>query len=252
MRKAALLNAPVTSDTLPAILSRTRDVEPTIRKLVFSSVLEQLEHPKQLTIDQRELIVRNGLGDRELTVRAAAEKLISDWCDTLEGVLPFLSMFDLFESKEAEQALLTVFQSRTDILDSLDFGGALLDRPEITYADVFLDNFWEDLSPDKAFLARVFVEHCVQAKDEARLESSIPVMTALAFRIQALYNDLLRGIQSSEEENLFNSSDLEAKEKREAELSDLEFVLGEILKLAVNLDYADEIGRRKMFQLVSA
>jgi hypothetical protein len=31
-----------------------------------------------------------------------------------------------------------------------------------------------------------------------------------------------------------------------------EFILTELLKLAVNLDYADEIGRRKMFQLVRA
>lgn len=29
------------------------------------------------------------------------------------------------------------------------------------------------------------------------------------------------------------------------------FIVGELLKLAVNLDYADEIGRRKMFQLAS-
>jgi condensin complex subunit 3 len=90
---------------------------------VYSSILEQLESPKQLTIEQRELIIRNGLGDREPNVRSAAEKLISDWCDALEGALPFLSLFDLYESKEAEQALLCVLKSRTDILDSLDFGG---------------------------------------------------------------------------------------------------------------------------------
>lgn len=118
-----MLNVPVTPSTLPSILSRTRDVDANIRKLVFSSVLEQLEHPKQLTIEQREIIVKNGLGDREPSVLAAAQKLISDWCDALEGVLSFLSLFDLYESKEAEQALLSVFKSRTDILDSLDFGG---------------------------------------------------------------------------------------------------------------------------------
>ena len=113
------------------------------------------------------------------------------------------------------------------------------------------EKFWDQLTPDKAFLARVFVEHCIETKDEARLESTMPVMTALAFRIQSLYNELLKGLQANEEENLFNDEDVEAKEKREAELSDLVFVLGEVLKLAVKLDYGDEIGRRKMFQLVS-
>ena len=90
---------------------------------MFTSVLEQLESPKQLTIEQRELIVRNGLGDREAGVRSAAEKLISDWHDSLEDSVSFLSLFDLYENKEAEQALLCVFKSRTDVLDSLDFGG---------------------------------------------------------------------------------------------------------------------------------
>lgn len=42
------------------------------------------------------------------------------------------------------------------------------------------------------------------------------------------------------------SPDEEDEMKRE----DTEFVLSQMLKLAVNLDYSDEIGRRKMFGLV--
>lgn len=123
--------------------------------------------------------------------------------------------------------------------------------PLLTNINIHKDAFWQELTPDKAFLARVFVEHCVESKDEARLESSVPVMTALAFKIQSLYNQLLKDIQASIEENLFNGTDAEAKEKQESELADQEFILGEVLKLVVNLDYGDEIGRRRMFQLVS-
>ena len=36
----------------------------------------------------------------------------------------------------------------------------------------------------------------------------------------------------------------------EDEKADREFIIAEMLKLAVNLDYSDEIGRRKMFQLM--
>ena len=39
-------------------------------------------------------------------------------------------------------------------------------------------------------------------------------------------------------------------EDAEMELGDKEFVISELLKLAVNLDYADETGRRKMFALI--
>ena len=54
---------------------------------------------------------------------------------------------------------------------------------------------------------------------------------------------LLRGDIDDEEED-------ELRAKREEARLDQEFVIGEMLRMSVNLDYADEIGRRKMFQLV--
>ena len=69
----------------------------------------------------------------------------------------------------------------------------------------------------------------------------------MAFRIQDVYNDLLEELQSFEEELVLRG---EIPEEREDARIDREFIIGELLRLAVNLDYADEIGRRKMFQLV--
>ena len=60
----------------------------------------------------------------------------------------------------------------------------------------------------------------------------LPVVTALAFRIQDEYNNLV-GAANEESD----------------EVTERSFIVGELLRLAVNLDYADEIGRRKMFQL---
>lgn len=97
----------------------------------------------------------------------------------------------------------------------------------------------------------MFVEHCIATKDEARLEAALPVVTALAFRIQTSYNDLLDDIQAEEEERVIRGVvDDDEMVRREDERINKEFVISEMLKLAVNLDYADEIGRRKMFQLV--
>lgn len=107
------------------------------------------------------------------------------------------------------------------------------------------------MTPERAFLARVFVGHCIAIKDEARLEPTLPVVTALAFRIQLAYNALLEDIQAEEERvERDEVGSGEEKQRREDERMDREFVIGEMLKLAVDLDYADEIGRRKMFQLV--
>lgn len=254
VRRAALLNIPITTPTILHILERTRDTDVTIRKLVYSTVLEpnvlQGEttnigpaHPRALTIAQRELIVRSGLGDREQSVRTAAASLLGAWVDAIaesdtedveSGVVALLKMFDLAESNVAADALLSVFVTRADIFDNMEFG----------------DSYWTNLTPETAFLARVFVDHCRATKEDARLDNTLPVVTALAFRIQEAYNDLLEDMQNEEHEQVIRDMDEEERIRLEDVRLDKEFVIGEMLKLAVNLDYTDEIGRRKMFTLV--
>ena len=147
VRRAALLNIPITVETLPSVLARTRDIDTTVRRLVYGNILlthaeppdgamPGAAHPRALTIAQRELIVRNGLGDREPTVRAAAGKLVGAWVDAvsvgtkkgavLEDVLAFLGTFDLRESAVVEDALLSVFVTRVDVFDALEFDGGFL------------------------------------------------------------------------------------------------------------------------------
>ncbi|KIJ59925.1 hypothetical protein HYDPIDRAFT_99639 [Hydnomerulius pinastri MD-312] len=259
VRRAALLNIPIAPRTLGAILDRTRDTDTVMRRLVYSAVLEKncmtpdgsamgVVHPRVLSIAQRELIIRNGLGDREPAVRAAAGSLLGSWVDVARGdakdedgkkveddVLALLNLFDLNESSIAEDALLSVFTTRVDIFDHLEFK----------------DEFWEDLTPERIFLARVFVEHCIAAEDQAKQETSIPVVTHLAFRIQTAYNTYQENIEVAEQEHAIRGEPDEEQLAREEDARlDKEFIIGEMLKLAVNLDYADEIGRRKMFQLV--
>ena len=155
VRRAALVNLPINEQTLPVILSRTRDVDPTVRKLVYSSVLEHhcfvqdpngqkneddadeigITHPRVLSIANRELIVRNGLGDREESVKAAAIKLLETWLDVVSvkgedgknaaeaSIVGFLDLFDLVANSTAEDALTSVFSRRTDLLDALKFEG---------------------------------------------------------------------------------------------------------------------------------
>ena len=91
------------------------------------------------------------------------------------------------------------------------------------------------------------MDFCVSRNDNLRLENALPVVTAFAFRVQGAYNDLLQELQAEEEDRLFRGS---IPEEREEARLEREFIIGEVLRLAVNLDYADEIGRRKMFQLV--
>lgn len=86
MRRAALLNLAVSPATIPAVISRTRDQDNTLRKIVYHHVLSSLPSPLVLSIGQREEIARNGLGDREPTVRTSAGRLIGGWVDSVGGL----------------------------------------------------------------------------------------------------------------------------------------------------------------------
>ena len=195
--------------------------------------------------------MRNGLGDRQAPVRAAAGKLIGTWVDVVGGgLVEFLQTFDLLGSEVAEDALFSVFVTRPDIFDNAEFDGKSNDIKSDVIISWCAEAFWSELSPEKAFLIRVFVEHCINTKDDSRLESSLPVVTALAFKIQAAYNDFLEQVQAYEEARSLDDPNEEEQEVNEETRADQEFVIGEMLRLAINLDYADEIGRRKMFGLV--
>ncbi|TFK34512.1 nuclear condensing complex subunit [Crucibulum laeve] len=260
VRRSALLNLPLLESTLKTILARTRDTDPLTRKLVYSSVLQlKLNHPQQLSLAQREKVIKDGLGDREPSVRVAAGKLVASWFDAvlsdkeaiqevswsgddggiMRGFISFLSLFDVVGPGEAiaVDAVLSVFVT----------------RPEIPDMFVFSDNFWTDLSPESAVLARIFVEHCINNKHEARLETaSLPVVTAFAFHIQEVYNVMLEVLQESENSRLLRvgQDDQAQDDEFEEELAKCEVVLGELLRMSLKLDYGDEIGRRKVFSVV--
>ena len=152
MRRAALVNIPFAPSTLDIILSRTRDVDPITRKLVYNGVLQsKLGHPRQLSIAQREQIVKDGLGDREPAVRVAAGKLLASWFDTamaeapkteestwegddggvMKGLIHFLSLFDVVGPGEAVavDAVLSIFTTRPDLPDIFTFQGWFIRHP---------------------------------------------------------------------------------------------------------------------------
>lgn len=85
-------------------------------------------------------------------------------------------------------------------------------------------------------------------KDETKLDACLPVVTHLAFQIQNAYNAYLDDIDAAAARELELTEEQFAQEE-DARL-DQEFIITQLLRLAVSLDYADEIGRRKMFQLV--
>ncbi|THH30647.1 hypothetical protein EUX98_g3519 [Antrodiella citrinella] len=275
VRRIALLNTPLSPETLPVLLSRTRDVDVAVRTLLYAHTLlpvdstsastsraarntiinpNRLNNPRQLSIEQRERVVRDGLGDREGKVRAGAAKMLAGWFDwaadnagsegeekTISSLLVFLKLFDVVSDGGdlvAVDALKSVFVTRPDVFDAV----------------VFQDKYWRSLTPESALLARAFIEHSDSAHtQESRLEAAaLPVVTAFAFYVQEACNAIFDSMETLEEARFADDADKEDEEfeKLEADLVDRVFILSEVLKIAAKLDYTDEIGRRKVFQVV--
>lgn len=102
------------------------------RKLVYSTILPRLAHPKQLSIAQREQIVLHGLGDREDAVRLATGKLLGSWFDMCNGdPLSFLQLFDVRASEICTDALKSIFVSKADVMQGIEFNGIFYLRKNI-------------------------------------------------------------------------------------------------------------------------
>ena len=91
------------------ILARIRDVKDTVRKTAYAKIAERI-NISNLTMEQRLTIIREGLNDRNSSVRKTVEKqLIFSWvkaCD--ENLISLLTLFDIEPDPESVEKMLKV------------------------------------------------------------------------------------------------------------------------------------------------
>jgi condensin complex subunit 3 len=242
VRRAALFNVLPTSQTLPYVLERLRDIDTINRRCVYlgclsGAVLDKPDCLVKPTSEEWAMVVETGLGEREVSVVRAVKKLVASWVDSDSkkgggGAEDLLRRFDVITvSEAARSALKAAFEVRPLLLDTVSMD----------------ERFWQDLTPEKALIARVFAEHCktLGVQGEKRMEETLPLVTALAFRSQAAWGSLLEALEVSDE---VRTEEEEAELGARTEANRL--TVESLLHVSMHLDYGDEIGRRKMFGLV--
>ncbi|KAG0147863.1 hypothetical protein CROQUDRAFT_90996 [Cronartium quercuum f. sp. fusiforme G11] len=265
-----LCEAP-TATTLPAILTRLRDVDTPIRRTVYRDLFLAINckpeptlspDPSQcFTLDQRHLILK-GLKDREEAVRKETTNLVNCWIrlgfgGNVEKFLKKMNLVDLISDEEEdedetskteniERAVKAWISSGglDDHLDAEDF-----ESPGGPVDELWSEAWWTNINPERAFLLRVVTDHYRSTQDEAKLDQVMPVVTALAFRIEHNFkalSELLEAISQTSSTDMVEDENEEKIRKAEAKT----FVLKELLSVAILADYGDEIGRRKMFSLL--
>lgn len=240
VRRAALFNIAPSAATLPYILERLQDVDATNRRCVYLGSLKMLCDAEDsvgvgLSENATAEVVRIGLHERDESVQKAARKLMRRWLEAMDGdLVALLSHLHVARTESGEPVTMALLEEDGDVVQSV--ARLLADQ----------DTYWASVTPESALLARCFILFCQHNQRESLLEASLPLVTALVFRIEAEYEALnllleQQAIEEDEEEMPAIQDD--------SSLARI-FVVNEMLALAMHCDYGDELGRRKMFMLV--
>ncbi|KAK3296214.1 condensin subunit-like protein [Chaetomium fimeti] len=255
VRRSLLVNLPILPATLPFLLERARDQDAATRRSVYSRLLPALGDFRHLSLSMREKLLRWGLRDRDENVRKAAGRLFRErWIEDCAGTPPPAESGQPSEVSPPNLDALLELLERIDVVNSGGENGVGLEamrgfwdgRPDYREAMFFDDNFFETLSAESVFVVRTFNDFCRNegnGKFESLIEEKLPEVTKVAFYLERYIKVLVDAIQRAEEQEVED-------EEEEEDTAEQEFIVEQLLYIALTLDYSDEVGRRKMFSLL--
>ncbi|KAL4967229.1 condensin subunit YCG1 [Aspergillus stella-maris] len=250
VRRTLLLNLPLIPSTLPYLLERARDLDAPTRRALYSRLLPTLGDFRHLSLSMREKLLRWGLRDRDESVRKATGKLFYDrWVEDCAGTNDDPERVGQ-RSEPSISALLELLE-RVDIVNTGEESGIAHEamrsfwegRPDYREAVLFDEAFWEGMTAESAFLLRSFNDFCRvenEGKYDSLADEKIPVVTALAMYLHKYMTELLQRKKLAKD----------ATDVNDDETVEIEFIVEQLLHIAMTLDYSDEVGRRKMFTLL--
>ncbi|OGE56855.1 hypothetical protein PENARI_c002G09636 [Penicillium arizonense] len=252
VRKTLLTNLPLAPVTLPYLLERARDLDAPTRRALYSRLLPTLGDFRHLSLSMREKLLRWGLRDRDESVRKATGKLFYDrWVEDCAGTNNDPNEGPTGQRSEPNINALLELLERIDVINSGMESGIAHEamrsfwegRADYREAVVFDEPFWENLNGESAFLLRSFNDFCRvenEGKYESLADDKMPEVTAMAYFLGKYITNLLERKKVSKDSGEANDEDA----------VEHEFVVEQLLHIAITLDYSDEVGRRKMFSLL--
>ena len=273
VRRNLLLNLPLTKDVLPYLLERARDADGTTRRALYARLLPALGDFRHLSLTHREKLLRWGLRDRDENVKKATARLFRErWIEDC-AALPAAQAAEQQDGDNEQSAknpnnqaaaapsldALLELLERIDVVNSGGEGGIALvamrefweGRPDYVDYVSFPDSFWDDLSPELAFVARTFNDYCRTSGKEGGYngpraldvvaEERLPEVTKFGFLLEREINRLINSVMLAASDEI---------EDGEEELAQREFVVEQMLHMALTFDYSDEVGRRKVSRLM--
>uniref|UniRef100_A0A0W0F282 Nuclear condensin complex subunit 3 C-terminal domain-containing protein n=1 Tax=Moniliophthora roreri TaxID=221103 RepID=A0A0W0F282_MONRR len=253
VRHAILATIPVNVTFLPEILERTRDTVDRIRKVVYHEILGKHlgarfgkgpTHPMRLSLDQRVMIVKNGVRDRDQNVQAAACLLMGSWMDKVaedladddeDGeeidltakvkLLELVKVFGVREGEVARMAVQGVMDARPKLIAELEFDA----------------QYWDSVSAEKLLLARAVIDYCTERENHDIREGVLPETPRLCACIEHAHDALVTMMEVGQGE--YSVLDDEQRTCLDDDIDECQLCLEEMLTIAVQLEYMPEMSR---------
>ncbi|KAF2685124.1 hypothetical protein K458DRAFT_365340 [Lentithecium fluviatile CBS 122367] len=260
VRRAVLQNLPFTLDTIKFLLERARDMDASMRRIVYGRILPTLGDFRHMLITEREKLIRWGLRDRDDLVRKSAARLFSErWLEDCAGSHDTR----LAEEKKPGEPAPLNMEALTELLERIDITRSGVEegiahdamrqfwelRPDYREFVTFDHDFWYELDSSQAFVARSLNDYCNNVEDDRlreMLEDKLPEVQTFAFIVQKHLNTLMELVARFA---VMEDDDPEYKEVQE-DADEQEFVVEQLLHIALTLDYSDEVGRRQMYNIM--
>lgn len=255
VRRALLLNLSFTPTTLPWLMERARDTDAATRRALYARILPALGDFRHLSLVQREKLLRWGLRDRDENVRKATARLFYErWIEDCAN--PRTEGDDQQRPRDISDPNI---EALSELLERIDVNNSGLEggiaheamkafwegRPDYQSHISFEDPFFDEMTAESAFVARTFTDYCRKSGEtrlQSMLEDKMPEVTKFAFLLQLHLNKLVEVV---------NKVALNPEEPEfEEDAVQQEFCIEQLLHVALTLDYSDEMGRRKMFQIM--
>jgi condensin complex subunit 3 len=119
-------------------------------------------------------------------------------------------------------------------------------RPDYREFVTFDHEFWKELDSQQAFVARTLNDYCNQVEDDGLHDDKMPEITMFAFVVEKHLNSLMELVDKLA---VMEEDDPEAEEAQE-DVEEQDFIVQQLLHIALTLDYSDEVGRRQMYNIM--
>ncbi|EDO49280.1 predicted protein, partial [Nematostella vectensis] len=229
VRRTVLANIVLSRKTLPNIIGETHDVTESVRKIAYRIVAEKTKI-QWLSIAQRVQVLQDGLNDRSEAVKDICIKsVLQGWLRSFDGnIVELLKCVDVENSSETAEAAVKALLKGLPKEDLKLKINALKTDP--SQAGPVTVNY-DALDSETAFYWRCLGQHLksLGVEGEELLDTLLPEVTAFC---------------QFTEGHFTSPPEITSEKLQET------FIATQLLLLAGVMDLSDEVGRKRLGQLV--